>query len=303
MNGLFILSGVNMKLSAFKSFSRYSIYAILVLFTLIFNSCKEDNNPVETKFNETGTKAILIVVENSFNLPADVSQIYPMIKSSMDSVFSVLFEVPYENLKDKDLVQILDLYGEAWQINQIKAVADSHYNKVVVLTDDLDNYTNFIDTLKYLSDNYSAVDMILNIHGTTDKIKLGEELIESENITKDFYDKNIKIRALYQTCCYGSSTINDFTYYGILACNGCNGTNSITIYSSKYFLQNWCNGMTYRQSVENAYNQDINTIRSYAVAYPAIEQVFLSNDKLDASRQFVGGKYPDLLFKSLSIIK
>lgn len=292
-----------MKLSAFKSFSSFSIFAIVAFFTLVLNSCKEDSNPVETKFNENGTKAILIVVENSFNLPAEVSQIYPIIKSSMDSIFSVLFEVPYQELKNKDLVEILDIYGEAWQIKQLKAVADSHYNKVVVLTDESDNYTNFVDTLKYLSANYTAVDMILNIHGTTDKLKFGGELIESENITKDFNDKNIKIRALYQTCCYGSSTINDFTKYGILACNGCEGINSITIYSSMYFLQNWCKGLTYRQAVENAYNQDINTAKSYATTYPALEQVFLSEDKLEASRQYVGGKYPDLLFTSLSIIK
>ena len=277
------------------------LFIVFIYSIFMFSSCKENSNEViESKFNDNGTKAIVILVENSFIVPAELTYLYPIYKSSIDTLFSELFEVPYDSLANKqNLDDIIEIYGEQWQINQIKTIADKNYNKVIVLTDQTAGYRNFIDSLSYLSSHYDAVDVILNAHGSTKSILFGNESVNSSKIAYDFLNHSIHIRALYQTCCYGSSTLNDFENAGIYCCNGSVALNSVTIFSSSLFLENWCNGATYSTAVQNAFDQEILKIKSYSDRFP-LEYFLLSDQKLIDSKQIVKGRFVNLLFKNIS---
>jgi hypothetical protein len=277
---------------------------ILILLCIsLLNSCKDNtNNSAEPNFNENGTKALLIVVENSYIISPDLGAIYPTIKNSADSVLALIFGIDRNELKDKTLDQIIETYGEDWQIKQIKSVADLHYNRVVVLTDQTANYNYFIDSLKYLSDNYTAVDVILNLHGSTKSILFGNNPINTNELANYIIDKSIKIRALYQTCCYGASTLEDFESAGLYCCNGSIGTNYLTLFSAKLWLDNWCKGATYRNAVQYAYTQEIEEIKKYSGNLP-LDMLFLNSSNLESSEQTVKGRYINMLFKYINIIE
>ncbi len=277
-------------------------YLLILLIIPFINSCSDDTeSPVEPNFSTDGTKALLILVENSYLISPDLGAIYPTIKTTADSVLAQVFEIDKNQLADKSLNEIIETYGEDWQIKQIRSVADKYYDRVIVLTDQTANYNTLLDSLKYLNSNYSAVDMILNAHGGEESIVFGNYSVSSNELVNDLISKSINIRALYQTCCYGASTVDDFERGGVYCCNGSSGVNYLTMFSAKLWLEKWCSGSSYIQAVLFAYSQEIEEIKKYSGSLP-LDDLFLNSENLNSSIQTVRGKFIKLLFNQIKQI-
>ncbi len=295
-----------MKLSQliqFKSSFRLLIFQLFVL--LILNSCSDNSNsPVEVKFDESGTKAIVIFVENSYIISPELNDYYPDYKADIDKLLSNIFNLRIEALQPLQLDEIVETYGEEWQIRQIRSVAENHYDRIVVLTDSTAKYSSFIDSLSTLSKSFSAIDVVLNTHGTNRAILFGDDLVGSDIIADDLHNRNINVRAIYQTCCYGASTIADFENAGIYCINGSVGKNLYSLFSAKLFLEKWCNGATYSSAVQWAFSREPIEIQNRTQDNPIAMYYFnFSKQQIDNSRQQVGGKFANLLYNQIKPIQ
>ncbi len=271
---------------------------LLLSLVILIQSCSDTDSTSDLKFESSGTKALIIYVENSYIISEKVRDLYPILKPKVDSQLAEIFQVSPDTLAKLTLEEIVDYFAEDWQINEIATIADSHYNNITILTDLNSSYLTFIDTLSLLKKNYDIVDVIINTHGSRNSIKFVNEAINTIDIANEMFTKSIVPRIIYLTCCDASTTLNDFTKAGVYAVNGSVGTNYFTLFSPQDFLKFWINGATFSSAVRQAYNSEIEEL-GYYVRKIHIEDIVLTNENLNSSIQEVKGRFPSLLFKNL----
>ena len=94
------------------------------------------------------------------------------------------------------------------------------------------------------------------LHGSSQSICFYYKSYSIVDFTSRLKENNIHIRSLYQTCCFGSEMINDWEAIDILSVNGSYRENSLSIFSPVFFNDNWINGLTYQDAVQNAYQME-----------------------------------------------
>jgi len=143
-----------------------------------------------------------------------------------------------------------------------------------------------------------VIDIIFVLHGNINRVCFARACENIETVTASIASRNISVRALYQTCCYGSSTIDDWEQIGIVAVSGAKGLNKFGSFSPIYFLQHWTGGMTFEEAVEAAFYDEIATLRSYETRVPV--GALLTDEVLDQSAQLVGGQNSSLTWQDFS---
>lgn len=277
-----------------KQFLLYVLFASLAL----FYACSNSSNNGEPVFTTSGTKALLVLVENSYIISPTFGFYYPIYKNEIDLQLAQVFGIDEKLLDTMNLEQIIETYGEDWQIKQIQSAAEPFYNKIVFLTDSTASYSAFIDSMKSLANNYNIVDVVLNTHGNENSILFGKDSKTFADITDDFKTYNVIPRVIYQTCCYGASSLTEFTKSGVYSINGCGGENFLSLFAVKLFLESWTGGATFSSAVRYAYNQEISELSTYFKKL-GIEEIILTDANKASSIQEVKGRYPNLFFKNL----
>ena len=124
--------------------------ALFIFLICLLIACSDSNtDPIPTiNYTSEGKAALVMVVENSDRANQQLEDIafssYPI---ETRNVFSRVFDVPVDSLYNKDLNQILDQYGEPWQIEQITKAAKSYYDTICVFTDEHATAGNVLDEL------------------------------------------------------------------------------------------------------------------------------------------------------------
>ena len=72
------------------------------------------------------------------------------------------------------------------------------------------------------------------------------------------------------------------------------------LFSPQFFMNNWIKGMTYKQAVEKAYDQEIQYTQSFSAFIPELAST-LTEENLANSVQLVGGTNADLLWTSFPV--
>lgn len=280
----------------------FSTLATALVFAFLSGCGKE--NPVSPPYTKTGQEALLIVVENNNLLDSLMSTGYTLFQTEMRTIFADVFEMSPDDIPDNlSLDEVIDQYGEDWQIGELIETAQPFYTKIVSLTDDDATGKAVLDSLTMLCRSGYTVDMIFNLHGGFNFFGGGASvLFADQSYNLDAFVDSIKNRsvcprALYQTCCYGSSMIEAWERAGITAVNGASDLNTFVMFSPIYFLQNWTGGMRFSQAVQTAFDQEYKKIGSYSNVLEEITML-LSEDAVAGSRQEIGGKDTLLLWKS-----
>ena len=184
--------------------------------------------------------------------------------------------------------------------------AQPFYTKIVALTDEVATGNAVIDSLTTMCTSGYTVDMIFNLHGGLNFFS-GEAsiLFADGSYNLNAFIGSIKSRsacprALYQTCCYGSSMIEAWERLGITAVNGASDANSLVMFSPIYFLQNWTGAMTFSQAVQTAFNQEYTKIESYSKILEEITML-LDEELLAGSIQETGGTDTMLLWRNFGL--
>lgn len=265
----------------------------IIFFTtiLIFiTACKENSvDNIELNYSNTGDAALVVVVENSDHSNFTLEEIaFTSYKQETLSIFSDIFSVPIDSLRNKDFDQIFDQYGEPWQIAGISKEAKSYYKKIVTLTDQTANISNLVDSLAKLDNEGYTIDMVFSLHGSETTIAFQKESIPITNLTSELKNRNIKIRVLYQTNCFSANALDKWSLTGIEACNGTLGANYLTIFAPANFTKAWLSGKNYKESVDFAYNEEIRQLKSYNDKLPLLDYI-TSGNYLSGSTPILGG--------------
>lgn len=264
------------------------IILFIAILTLLI-SCKESTNPIKYNYSKVGVPALVMVVENSDNADSQLESIaFTNYKYETLDIFSEIFSVPFDSLLNKDLNQILDQYGEPWQIAEIKKVATPYYQKIVTLTDKTANVANLIDSLKSLSDYGYSIDLLFSLHGSEKNIIFEAGSFSIKNFTEELNKRNIKIRILYQTNCRSAISLNEWGKLGLEACNGTTGNNYLTIFAPINFIKSWVAGTDYKDAVDYAYDMEIETLKSFNYKLPLLDYI-TSGNYLDGSLPILSG--------------
>ena len=275
----------------FKSFGFLS--AALLLFGLLDSSCGRKTS-VDGVVEKT---ALVMVVENNGWLgDQTISSYFDLFRPAITEIFADIFGIEQSAMDGMSLTEIIDVYGEAWQINEINTIASRRYERVVALTDDEASFDNFLSHLSALSAEGYRIDVILNLHSTDYNVRFSDGSHDIEEMTGALKNSSIEIRALYQTCCYGSEMIGDWDEYAISAVNGSFKTNSLVMYSPIYFIDLWTQGLPFSDAVQNARTMEIDKIRSYEKDFSLIKMM-ITDDVLEESGQLLGGVDSTLLWE------
>ncbi|HPG39835.1 MAG TPA: hypothetical protein PLP19_11795 [bacterium] len=276
---------------------------ILIVSVLVLSlACGDDKNPVkpteeQVKFSLTtdGKPALVMVIENTMGSLAELGfQVYP---SEIKKILSNMFAIDTTAMTGMSLSQIVDAFGEDWQINQLKTVCAPKYQKIITLTDQTATSQILVDSLTALKNQNYSIDLLLNVKGSASEIIFynNAAMTITDFITK-LDEKDISIRAVYHTCDSGSGMIDDWKKYRIIAVNGAAQTNTLIMFSPIYFMQRWLAGETFADAVQNAYNDEITQLGAYASVAPVVSTMMISESAKNASKQSTGGLDKNLLF-------
>jgi hypothetical protein len=282
----------------------YQKHILYLLFIgIIFQfSCKEDSTIISNNqitYLDYGSKALVLVEENNGIVGFSDENLYSMYKQSIIPVLSEIFTVPDSLLKQLSLKEMIEQFGEPWQIRQIAEAANGYYDKIIVLNNETATLKKFIDTLKSINNKYT-IDLILNLHGSQTSVVFSNGRVGIGILTDEIKASNTKIRAVYQTCCYGKYMIASWRNIDVIAVNGSEDYNILTLFSPAYFISEWTSGKVFEDAVYSAYNMEIQKMKTYNNILP-IESYLLTPSNLFNSIQSVSGKNSKLLWKECPV--
>ena len=271
---------------------------LVIIIAFVVNSCHR-RLPLDTSikhYSTEGNPALVIVSENNNSLGGGLLEIgFESYRDDAQIILADVFGVTSSELDDLSLNQIIDQFGEDWQINEIIKIASASYNKIISLTDDHASGFALLDNLEYLKDGGYDIDLIFNLHGSSESIWFSDQSYNIVDFTSQLVEKDICIRSLYQTCCFGSDMIDEWEEIDIMAVNGAFENNSLAMFSPIFFIENWLNGFTFDEAVQLAYQMEIDKIKSYNSVLP-IMQYLINDEIIEESKQITGGIDRNLLW-------
>jgi hypothetical protein len=234
-------------------------------------------------------RALVIVVENNFGVPDEISALYGKSKERVDPVLAFIFKTEKENLAGMDLAEVVDAYGEDYLAGRY-AKAASGYGKVVVLTDEKASYSNFEDTLLALGAEKRTIDILLDLHGSEGSICFHKECIDKDYIS---FTSSIKssfppdIGFVYQTLCYGGQNMEPWIKKGAKAVNGAEGVNNFVILAPEKFLRSWTSGDGFAEAVEKGYSLEVSV---HKILNKIFSGYALTEESLSSGRMLFAGE-------------
>lgn len=270
------------------------------LFLVMFSGCQNDN-PAGAEEAHVENAALVLIVENNNWLgdPA-LDAGFELFRDQITGIFSDLFGIPAAAMDSMTLTEIIDVYGEAWQIEEITSVAERKYQTVISLTDETATFTRFLNEVSGLNADGYSVDVLFNLHSSGASVWFYDGTCGIDSMISGLGSRNAAIRALYQTCCYGSEMIDNWAGYGITAVNGSVRDNSMVMFSPVYFLEAWTGGVTYSSAVQTAYDREIEMLVSYQEK-ASVLSLLITDEILEDSKQLLGGSDTTLLWTDFPV--
>ena len=185
---------------------------LIAIISLLTSCVNETTAPINenVRYTPEGNAALIIVVENKYMLGETTELEFQYYKEPMLEILSNLFNVEKNKMKDMTLTEIVEKYGEPWQINEISKKAKLYYKKIIALTDESAEGQILIDSIKKLSDEGYYIDIIFSLHGSSNTVCFNKTNWNINALTEEIHNNGDYIRALYQTCCFGSDMIDNW---------------------------------------------------------------------------------------------
>ncbi len=263
--------------------------AILIIFSLLAFACSENSSPVRNEYSDTGKSALLIFVENNDGLiNSEFEFAFQFYKEPLLEIFAELYGIPKTDMQGMNLNDIIETYGEVWQINHIKKFAEGHYDTILAFRNESATYRNMIAQLTNLNAESYTIDMVFCLHGNEKFVAFYDDYCYIDAFASFAVTNKLNLRMLYQTCCYAGKALSKWERSGLLAVNGAIGLNNITLFSPGFFMEEWVNGATFENAVHDAFDRDIAEIISYNNRVPVVQYI-LTKENLSASKQYVAG--------------
>ena len=275
-------------------------WVTLMVFFLLFVHCERLHELFPTGPSPIRTQSALVIVsENAGNVAPVLSWGYYYSQTEVLAIFEDLLGVDQAILDTLTLDEIIEQYWEEWAIQQLELAASDSYDVVISLTDETATAESLLDHFSDLRARNFIIDAVFCLHGSEELICFSDKRMRIELFIEKMIHRKISLRALYQTCCHGSKTIDLWETTGIRAVNGAVGENYVSLFSPAYFMQEWISGLPFNEAVNLAREREIDYIFGFRDQIPLLAYV-LGTSVLEESRHEFGGKTPDLLWQNKS---
>ncbi len=263
----------------------------LMLLTLLLNACQQSDDAADESADEKPKRVLVLVVENA-GVDNELYQealddfgfiVYPVLSQVMN--------VKLDDIYGKSYLEIMETVAEDYQLRQLTQTAERGYDLIVHLSDDLASFASFRDTLMACTRSGCTIDVLFSLHADSVSVNFNDASHRVDEMTREFKEKGISLRVLYQTCCTSEPHIRLWEAIGVKGVNGARGINAITLFSPVYFLEEWVSGQSFEVSVKKSYNREIEKLESYSDMLP-VRSYILTEQNLFESEQFIGGTQP-----------
>lgn len=257
--------------------------------------------------SETGprtgqVKALVIIVDNSQSMEGSaMDDLYTTFPNEIGGALAELYDQPLSEIQSRNMTEIAEDFGEDWIISDVEDKADGHYADTTSLTDDQATFENFISTIEGYSDNGYLVDLLVDLHGTSDgSILFFDDAHAVTHITEQIQSRGLNVGVLYQTVCYGSDMTDEWVAIDIHAVNGSIGVNMYVNFAPGAFLENWIWGANYDDAVQQARIEDMTEMRTRLTAAASSTNNLMmlawlqTYDFEGQSLQTVAGEFPEI---------
>lgn len=262
---------------------------IIVVISLFAFACSENSSPVKNEYSDAGKSALLIFVENNDGIiNSDFEFAFQLYKEPLLDIFAEIYGISKSDMNDMHLNDIIETYGETWQINHIKQFAVGHYDTILTFRNESATYRNMIAYLTELNSMSNTVDVVFCLHGNEEYVAFYDDDCYIDVFANFAVMNKLNLRMLYQTSCYAGKVLSKWQKSGLKAVNGAIGLNNITLFSPGFFMEEWVNGATFEDAVHRAFERDIAKITSYEDKVPVVQYI-LTKENLAESKQYVAG--------------
>jgi hypothetical protein len=232
------------------------ILGVILLF--LFFCCSNSKHPLIVQ--SSPSKALIILMCNvEGNSGGIIQDLFTLKGDSALEIIGQILKVEPNKLKGLSIDQIVNFYGEPFVLSNINITASNHYDTILFLIDSNATFNNFVQGIRNLNPKF-ILDVIVDLHGDSTGWLFADGFYWKDELFDSLCQLQ-KIRALYQTCCFGSLIIDTLSKTGICAINGAYGYNNLILYSPINFIKNWVNGQSFETAVQNAYMAELDSLR------------------------------------------
>jgi len=272
------------------------IAAVLQLFLL--SSCTDSPaGPGPADPGKAPDASLIAVVENNDILPDELEAMYPALKTHVDPSLAGLFGVPLDSLNGKTLSEIVESYGEDWMISRIRAAAEASYKEVTILTDETATHAALLEALRAAKDKGRVIDVLLDMHASSTRLSFSGGQVDVTSVTNSIAAQDLRIRALYQTCCHASHHLEAWSGTGIAAVCGAVAENSMNLFAPVVFLQLWTGGAGFTDAVGRASGIEVDSMKYYDAKFGLFGILVPGEQEINDSRQLTAGARPGITFR------
>lgn len=232
-------------------------------------------------------RALIVLVESAFMLVPEDIRFYENNKEISQIALSLVFGVKKSELENKDILEIVDIYGEPFVAKLILKSAKG-YGKTVFLTDEDATSDKLISSIVKLSQEGYLVDIVLNTHGGETFLVFSNGYVDLSSLYSQLVNKDIRLGFVYQTACYGSNQLGKWQKIGAQVVNGSKDINSYPIFAPDVFMKSWVKGDTFEKAVNDGYRIEILIWKIAGKIVPDIQE-WVTPEKNSSSEMIILG--------------
>lgn len=249
----------------------YFFVVVFSLFLLIFTMLFVWINYSPQKVPE---RTLIIVTESNGSLTPEDIDFYNTHKKLSDFIFVNFFGVSRSDLKEKDILEVLNTSIDANLGNTIRRFAKG-YGNVIILSNEYASFSNLASVVKNQNDKGKIVDIITFVHGTANGyVYFNSNFVSAAEF--DSYFDSANIGYVYQLNCYGNTVSEAWIRSGAKVVNGTVGVNAINLLAPEIFLRHMMWGNSFERSVNAAYKTEIKVLN---IAKHFIPGLYWANDE------------------------
>jgi uncharacterized lipoprotein NlpE involved in copper resistance len=166
-------------------------------------------------------------------------------------------------------LRVLDRFGEPVYAALLEAEARGGWDRVVLLSDEKASFAHFAATLRALDREGFAIDVVLDIHGSSsvtrfgnstsqgpDRLYFSGEPATAADVAALGKPKKLRLNAVYMVSCWGSRFNRAWLEAGARAANGAEEINYYVLVSPLVFLREFAAGKDLETAAARAYEAE-----------------------------------------------
>jgi hypothetical protein len=210
-----------------------------------------------------------------------------LLQENGSSAFLTSWITDAQTRSDAD--RVIDALAETFSNFNVKIKGEGRYDRIISLTDVNCTKAKLLQTLKAESDANNVIDLLILGHGTTNQLKLKNEILTDQNIRQmktDYGNRNFKLRLVYMCNCKSASLNDDWLAVGAKTSVGISKNNYMPEPQITWFLDDF---VLKNKTALEAANNSWSYARPFFTPVPRYQNIEDGSTLIDCSKPTVAG--------------